>query len=161
MKNAKILMKISEALDFEAVDLVRIFKLDKIEISEAEAELLLLGENKKPLKYEDLESFLNGLIVMFRGEKPLKAGQEKRQPTLVEDDKSINNVVLKKMKIALSLNSEDMLDLFKSVQVEISKDKLTTLFRKESHKNYKYCRDIYVIGFLKAVSERNFNCDKH
>ncbi|MDM8534749.1 DUF1456 family protein [Clostridiaceae bacterium HSG29] len=156
MKNAKILMKISEALDFEAVDLVRIFKLDKIEISEAEAELLLRGENKKPLKYEDLESFLNGLIVMFRGEKPLKAGQEKRQPTLVEDDKSINNVVLKKMKIALSLSSEDMLDMFKSVKVEISKDKLTTLFRKESHKNYKYCRDVYVIGFLNAVSERSF-----
>ncbi len=135
-------MKISEALDFEAVDLVRIFKLDQIEISEAKAELLLLGENEKPLKYEDLESFLNGLIVLFRGEKPLKDGQEKRQPTLVDDPKSINNVVLKKMKIALSLSSEDMLDMFKSVQVQISKDKLGILFRKKSHKNYKYCRDI-------------------
>ena len=156
MKNTKILMKISDALDFEAADLVRIFKLDQIEMSEAEAELLLLGESEKPLKYEKLESFLNGLIVLFRGEKPLKDGQEKRQPTLVEDPKSINNVVLKKMKIALSLSSEDMLELFKSVQVEISKDKLTTLFRKESHKNYKYCRDVYVIGFLKAVSEKKF-----
>ena len=156
MKNTKILIKISNALDFETADLVKIFKLDQIEISEADVELLLLEENKKPFKYEDLESFLNVLIVLFRGEKPLKEGQEKRQPTLIEDSKSINNVVLKKMKIALSLSSEDMLDLFKSVQVEISKDKLSTLFIKESHKNYKYCRDIYVIAFLKAVAERSF-----
>jgi len=35
------------------------------------------------------------------------------------------------MKIALSLSSEDMLDMFKSVQVQISEDKLNTLFRKD------------------------------
>ncbi|BEP29225.1 DUF1456 family protein [Helicovermis profundi] len=154
MNNTERLMRISNALDFKAADLVKIFKLDQIEMSEDEAELLLQGKNEKHFEYEDLESFLNGLIVFFRGEKPLKDGQEKRQPTLVEDVKSINNVILKKMKIALSLNSEDMLQMFKSVQVEISKDKLTTLFRKESHKSYRYCSDVIVIGFLKAVSKR-------
>lgn len=151
MVNAERLLRISSALGLEGIDLVEIFEYGGFEMSETEAELLLMGKNKNPFEYEALEMFLNGLIIFNRGQEP---NQPKRLPTVVEDLRSINNVVLKKLKIAFSLSSEDMLDLFASAGVEISKEKLSCLFRKEGHKSYKYCRDVYMIGFLKALEAR-------
>lgn len=155
MNNTERLMRLSDALGFEALDIVEVFELGHIEMSEEAVHKLLLGQNETPFEYETLEAFLNGLIVFNRGEQPLKPGQQKRQPMMVEDPRSINNVMLKKLKIAFSLSSEEMLELFKVVEISISKDKLSSLFRKEGHKSYKYCRDVYVIGFLKALGQRS------
>lgn len=155
MNNTERLMRLSQALGFEALDIVEVFELGHIKMGEEEVEKLLLGQNASPFEYETLEAFLNGLIVFNRGESPLKPGQTERKPMMVEDPRSINNVMLKKLKIAFSLSSEDMLDLFKVVEISISKDKLSSLFRKEGHKSYKYCRDVYVVGFLKALGQRS------
>jgi len=39
--------------------------------------------------------------------------------------------MLKKLKIALSLTSEDMLDIFNEAGINVTKGKLSALFRKE------------------------------
>ena len=41
------------------------------------------------------------------------------------------------MKIALSLTSEDMIDLLEETGVIVTKGELGALLRKEGHKNYK------------------------
>jgi len=155
MNNTDRLIKISNALGFEAIDIVEMFELSNVEISEKEVEYIFADNGEKQIPYEKLEAFLNGIIVFNRGEATLKPGQEKRQPMQIADPRSSNNVVLKKLKIAFSLSSEDMLELIRSANVEVSKDKLSSLFRKEGHKNYKFCQDIYVEGLLKALSEKD------
>lgn len=152
MNNTERMMRLSHALELEALDIVEIFELGQIEMTEESVELVLSG--KTPLDFESLEAFLNGLIIFNRGEKP---NQGPRKPMTIEDPRSTNNVMLKKLKIAFSLNSEDMLDLFKVVEISISKEKLSCLFRKEGHKSYKYARDVYIVGFLKAIGERTSN----
>lgn len=152
MVNKERLIKISQALDMEAIDVVELFEMGGYTIEEALVEDILAGSYEGTLSYEALEMFLNGLIDFNRGQKE---GQEKRPATMVEDLRSINNVVLKKMKIAFSLSSQDLLTLINKGGVDISKEKLSCLFRKEGHKSYKYCRDVYVTGFLKALKARN------
>ena len=155
MNNTERLTRISNALGLEAIDVVEILQLSEVEMTEFDVNLLLTGQSEKPFEYESLEAFLNGLIIFNRGEQPTKDGEEKRKPMLVGDPRSVNTVVLKKLKIAFSLSSEDMLDLFKEAKVDISKEKLSSMFRKEGHKSYKYCRHVYVIGFLNALAERD------
>lgn len=56
------------------------------------------------------------------------------------------------MKIALSLTSEDMLDILEDVGVIVTKGELSALLRKEGHKNYKECGDRYARNFLKGLA---------
>ena len=64
-----------------------------------------------------LEAFFNGFITLKEGSK-MKPGQ----PAPVQSKESANNLLLKKMKIALSLTSEDVLDILDSVGVKVTKE---------------------------------------
>ena len=65
---------------------------------------------------------------------------------------NINNIILKKLKIALSLKSDDMLQIFKLAGLELSSSELSAVFRKEDHKNYRECGDKYIRNFLKGLT---------
>lgn len=155
MNNTDRLIKISNALSFETLDIIEMFELSGVVISEDAVEHLFKDNDEKQIQYELLEAFLNGIIVFNRGETQLKPGEEKRKPAAIADPRSTNNIVLKKLKIAFSLSSEDMLNFIQSGGVVVSKDKLSALFRKEGHKSYKYCKDVYVEGLLKSLSEKS------
>jgi uncharacterized protein YehS (DUF1456 family) len=99
-----------------------------------------------------LESFLNGLITFKRGEQEPKPGQPERPAMSIKSNGSVNNVLLKKLKIALALTSEDMLDILEEAGVRITKGELSALLRKEGHKNYKECGDRYARNFLKGLA---------
>jgi uncharacterized protein YehS (DUF1456 family) len=60
--------------------------------------------------------------------------------------------MLKKLKIALSLTSDDMLDMLEKTGVIVTKGELSALFRKEGHKHYKECGDKYARNFLKGLA---------
>ena len=64
-----------------------------------------------------------------------------------------NNILLRKLRIALSFKSYDMIKIFKLGGVEISEGELSALFRSEDHKNYKECGDKYIRIFLKGLTE--------
>ena len=155
MNNTDRLVKVSNALALETVDIVEMFELGGMIISEEAVEHIFEDNGEKQIKFELLEAFLNGIIIFNRGEPTLESGEEKRKPMEISDPRSSNNVVLKKLKIAFSLSSDDMLNLIRLGGVAISKDKLSALFRKEGHKNYKFCQDMYVEALLRALSEKN------
>ena len=73
-----------------------------------------------------LEAFFNGFITLKEGSKIRNHGQ----PAPVQSKESANNLLLKKMKIALSLTSEDVLDILDSVGVKVTKGELGALLRK-------------------------------
>ena len=96
-----------------------------------------------------LESFLNGFIIFKRGKQEPKPGQ----PTKPElSNESVNNILLKKVKIALALTSEDMLEILEAAEVTITKGELSAVLRKEGHRNYKVCGDRYARNFLKGLA---------
>ncbi|MCL6570790.1 MAG: DUF1456 family protein [Bacillus sp. (in: Bacteria)] len=168
MDNHDRLIRLRYALDIKNRDMVEIFKLGGIEVTKEEVLDLLtkttesddneadndgeLAANEENIKFTNfmLESFLNGLIIFKRGKQEPKPGQPEK-PALSKNE-FVNNLILKKLKIALSLTSEDILDILAEVGVSVTKGELSALLRKEGHKNYKECGDRYARNFLKGLA---------
>ena len=66
---------------------------------------------------------------------------------------NLNNILLRKLRIALAFKSYDMIEVFKLGGVDISEAELNALFRSEDHRNYKECGDKYIRVFLKGLIE--------
>jgi len=62
-----------------------------------------------------------------------------------------NNIIFRKLKIALNLKAEDILEIMKLAGIRISKHELSAFFRKPDHKNYRECKDQILRNFLKGV----------
>jgi len=171
MNNNDILIRIRYALDIKDSDIVEIFKLGGVEITKEDVLKMLQKSKESNINETDdddkddyegnlkcnnymLESFLNGFIVFKRGVQDPKPEQPAKPALSIRDSKSVNNVLLKKLKIALSLSSEDMLTILESAGVKITKGELSAVFRKEGHKNYKECGDRYARNFLKGLAKR-------
>jgi uncharacterized protein YehS (DUF1456 family) len=56
------------------------------------------------------------------------------------------------VKIALTLTSDDMLDILSDTGTILSKSELSAVLRKEGHRNYKECGDRYARNFLKGLA---------
>ncbi len=93
--------------------------------------------------YEALGSFLDGLIIYKRGESNKKS--------IDEDVRLNNNLILKKLRIAYELKEVDLYAIFDSVDIDISKGELSSLFRKEGHKNYRACPNSILQLFLEGL----------
>lgn len=171
MINNDILIRLRYALDIKDTDMVEIFKLGGIEIAKEDVQKMLYNPKKSDdsvMKEEEfkitkdmekcsnvmLESFLNGFIVFKRGVQESRTGEEKKQVLMIKDNKNVNNIMLKKVKIALDLSSEDMIDILELAGVTVSKGELSAVFRKEGHRNYKECGDRYARNFLKGLAIR-------
>ncbi|WP_078379985.1 YehS family protein [Sutcliffiella halmapala] len=166
MNNNDILIRLRYALDIKDADMIEIFKLGGVDVTKEDVQKLLtkfeeiydaegnLVEDEENVRCDNftLESFLNGLIVFKRGKQEPKPGQPERPAMSITDNRSVNNVVLKKLKIALALTSEDMIDILADAGVMVTKGELGALLRKEGHKNYKACGDRYARNFLKGLA---------
>jgi uncharacterized protein YehS (DUF1456 family) len=62
-----------------------------------------------------------------------------------------NNDILKKLRVALNLRDEDIIQILKLVEFEISKSELGAIFRKDDHPNYKPCGDQLLRNFLNGL----------
>jgi uncharacterized protein YehS (DUF1456 family) len=158
MINNDSLIRIRYALDVKDQDMVEIFKLGGKQLTTEEVQKLLVKsvfheedeqETDEYIKCDDetLDAFLNGLITYKRGPQDSKVGNN--QKPIKEN---MNNVLLKKLKIALSLTSDDMHDVFEKAGISISKSELSAVLRKVGHRNYKECGDRYVRNFLKGLT---------
>jgi uncharacterized protein YehS (DUF1456 family) len=90
-----------------------------------------------------LACYLNGLINEMRGKK------EGKQPE--PEDKLNNNIIFKKLKIALNLKAEDILRMMALVDFTISKHELSAFFRKKGHKHYRECQEQILRNFLHGI----------
>jgi uncharacterized protein YehS (DUF1456 family) len=90
-----------------------------------------------------LAIFLNGLIYDRRG---------KKDGPLPEPEKRLtNNIIFKKLKIALNLKSEDILHIMDLADLRMSEHELSAFFRRPDHKHYRLCKDQILRNFLKGV----------
>lgn len=62
-----------------------------------------------------------------------------------------NNDILKKLRVALAYKDDDIIQVMKLVDFEITKSELSALFRKEDHEKYKECGDQFLRNFLNGL----------
>ncbi|MDT2596913.1 DUF1456 family protein [Enterococcus dongliensis] len=165
MNNNDILLRLRYALDIKDTEIIKAFQLGGIDISREEEKAMLTKINNQEGEVSDsfeknlyvkminnkaLDTFLNGFIIVKRGEPKNKATQSIQ--TENTEIRHINNILLKKIKIALALTSEDMLDILAAAGVYPSKGELGAILRKEGHRNFKPCGDKYARNFLKGLA---------
>lgn len=173
MNNNDTIIRIRYIFDLKDKDVQKIFKLGELVYSMDEVNKILTKskddsyfhddvsmeeidtmEDNIPCTNEMLERFLNGFIIFKRGKQEPKPGMTPQPAITIQSDKSVNNVILKKLKIALSLTGDDVINIFKTVDIIVGKSELGGLLRKEGHKHYRYCGDNYARKFLKGLTMR-------
>ena len=65
--------------------------------------------------------------------------------------KMTNNDILKKLRVALMLRDDQIVEILKLVDFRISKSELGAFFRAEDHENYMECGDQVLRNFLNAL----------
>lgn len=96
---------------------------------------------------EQLATFLNGFITEKRGKR------DGEQP--IPEKKLTNNIILKKLTIALSLKAEDTIEVLQAADLRVSKHEISSFFRKVGHRQYRECKDQILRNFLMGLQLKN------
>ena len=132
MTNNDIIRRIRYIFDFKDPDIVELFAKADLKVTRQQVnDWLLKDDDPSQQKISDigLATFLNGLINDKRGRRE----GEQPQP----ESRLTNNMVLRKLRIALDYKDEDMLKTLELAHVRISKHELSAFFRKAGHKHYR------------------------
>lgn len=97
-----------------------------------------------------LSGFLNGLIYD-------KRGKDESAPELALERRMNNNTVLKKLRIAFSLKTDDILAIMTEQKFRVSMPEITAMMRAPDHKNYRECGDQFLRYFLRGLTQRVHN----
>ena len=149
MTNNDILRRVRYIFDFNDDKMVAIFALADYEVTRAQISDWMKQDDDaafKKLSDPLLAMFLNGLINDKRGKKD----GPKPKP---EKDLS-NNAIFMKLKIALNLKAEDIIEIMDSQDFRMSKHELSAFFRKIGHKHYRECKDQILRVFLRGLQEK-------
>jgi len=146
MTTNDILRRIRYVFDFKDSKMIAIFALAEHHVTREQVSNWLRKDDDEAFQNcsdTELAIFLNGLINDRRGKK--EGPQPKPEQSLN------NNIILRKIKIALDLKADDMLEILHLVKVKISKHELSAFFRKPGHKHYRDCLDQFLRNFLNGL----------
>ncbi|MFC3415072.1 YehS family protein [Algoriphagus hitonicola] len=146
MSNNDILRVLRYTFDFNDDQMVSLFQQGGEPTDRATVSNWLKKEDDpefSPLFDKPLAAFLNGLIILKRGKKD---GEDP-----VPEKSLNNNQILRKLKIALNLKDNDMLDIFGLRLFRISKHEVSAFFRKPNQHQYRDCGDQVLRNFLMGL----------
>lgn len=146
MTNNDVLRRIRYVFDFNDAKMMAIFALADYSATREQISQWLKKDDDtdyKACRDPEFATFLNGLINHNRGKK------EGAQPQV--ENKLTNNIIFKKLKIALNLKDDDILELLALADFELGKHELSAFFRKPTHKNYRECKDQVLRNFLQGA----------
>ncbi len=146
MTNNDVLRRIRYIFDFGDDKMIALFAQAECEVTRAQVSDWLKKEDQddyQALSDSQLATFLNGLINDRRGKK------EGAQPT--PETKLTNNIIFRKLKIALDLRNDDILAIMKLADLRMSRHELSAFFRKVGHKHYRECKDQILRNFIKGL----------
>ncbi|MEN8801596.1 MAG: DUF1456 family protein [Thiogranum sp.] len=144
--NNDILRRIRYTFDFDDSKMMAIFALGDYQVTREQiSDWLKKDDDPAFQKCSDaqLAVFLNGLITYRRGKKE----GAQREP----EQRLTNNIIFRKLKIALDLHAENILEILALTDVRISKHELSAFFRKPGHKHYRECKDQVFRNFLNGI----------
>jgi len=146
MNNNDILRRIRYTFDFNDSKMIALFGLAGHRVTRAEVSDWLKKDDDPSFQKcldRQLALFLNGLIIDRRGRREGPQPKPERHLT--------NNMIFMKLKIALDLKADDILEILALTGVRISKHELSAFFRKPGHKHYRDCNYQMLRNFLTGV----------
>lgn len=153
MLSNDILRSVRYILKSNNNDLVRILALAEVETTPANIASWITKEDEEGfVRCPDiiLSSFLNGLIYD-------KRGKDESAPVLSPERRVNNNIVLKKLRIAFSLKSDDVMAIMTEQKFRVSMPEITAMMRAPDHKNFRECGDQFMRYFLRGLTHRVHN----
>ncbi len=146
MTNNDILRRIRYTFDFNDSKMIAVFKLADYQVAREQISDWLKKDDDPAYKScsdMQLAIFLNGLIIDKRG---------KKDGPLPEPEKNLNNnIIFRKLKIALNLKNDDVLEILRMADLRISKHELSAFFRRADHKHYRVCKDQILRNFIQGM----------
>ncbi len=149
MTNNDILRRIRYVFDFGDDEMIALFALGEKEVTRAEVSDWLKKEDDPAYRNcsdKSLAHFLNGLIVERRGRR--------EGPAPRVESRLDNNLILKKLKIAMAFSSDELLEVLRLAGNEMSAHELSALFRKPGHKHHRTCLDQVLRNVLTGLRLR-------
>lgn len=146
MTNNDILKRLRYTFDFSDDEMISIFSQADYTVTRSLVTDWLKAEEHedyKDIHDDQLAIFLNGLINKNRGKK------EGAQP--IAEKVLENNEILKKLKIALSLKTEDIVEIFKLAEKPISPHEVTAFLRNPKQNQYRPFQEQYLRNFLNGL----------
>ena len=149
MTNNDVLRRLRYTFDFSDDKVISIFASADLEVTRNEISNWLKKDDDSDfenLSDKKLATFLNGFINDQRGKR------EGEQP--VPESKLSNNIIFRKIKIALNLEADDVLEILALEGFRLSNHELSALFRKKGHKHYRECKDQILRNFLQGLQQK-------
>ncbi len=149
MTNNDILRRIRYTFDFNDTKMVELLAQENEPVTREQMSDWLKKDDDESFKAcndMQLAIFLNNLIDEKRGKK------DGAKPPL--EKHLTNNIILRKLKIALNLKDDDVLDVLTLADFTISKHELSALFRKKGHKHHRVCKDQILRNFLQGIQKK-------
>lgn len=146
MTNNDILRRVRYIFNLDDNKMMGIFALAGLEVSRAKLSDWLKKEDDPAyinLPDHQLSYFLTGFIIKKRGKK--------EDGEIIIEKKLNNNIIFRKLKIALQFKDEDILEVLKLADLKVSKHELSAFFRNPTHDQYRPCNDQILRNFLMGL----------
>ncbi|MDF7636755.1 DUF1456 family protein [Leuconostocaceae bacterium ESL0958] len=159
MNNNDIIIRLRYALSLSNAALLKIAAKGGLDLDTATLDQILTKQAPETatdanLSNQDLEKFLNGLIIDRRGPQKDRAGQIIPPSMDIEQQALVNNVTIKKIKIAMGYTSTDLQELLALAGDRISNGELSAILRRPDHRNYRQAGDRYLRKLLAGMAKR-------
>lgn len=144
--NNDILRRIRYTFDFSDSKMIAIFGLaDELVTREQISDWLKRDDDPAFQKCSDSQMalFLDGFIIDRRGKKDGPKPEPEKFLT--------NNVILRKLKIALDLKADDILEMMELADFKISNHELSAFFRRPDNRHYRDCKNQVLRNFLQGM----------
>jgi len=146
MKNNVILRQLRYIFDLTDDQMIDLFAQAEVEVNRAQVSNWLKKDEHEDFQIitdPELASFLNGFINLRRGKR------EGPQPA--PEKQLNNNIIFRKLKIALDFKDTDIIDTFKLVDMWVSKHEISAFFRNPKQNQYRACEDQLMRNFLHGL----------
>ncbi len=143
MKNNVVLRQLRYIFDFSDDQMIEIFAQADVIVTRAQISDWLKKEDHEEYQVisdSTFSSFLNGFINLKRGKR------EGPQPA--PEDRLNNNIIFRKIKIALNYKDTDILEAFDLAGLNVSKHEVSAIFRNPNQNQYRPCKDQFLRNFL-------------
>ncbi len=149
MTNNDIIRQIRYTFDYSDDQMIQIFAMADLKVTRSQVSNWLRKEDHpayQELTDKQLAYFLNGLINDKRGKKEGLP----REP----ENRLNNNIKLRKLKIALNMRDEDIIETMALAGLRIGKPELSAFFRNPKHRQYRQCKDQFFRNFLYGIQKK-------
>ena len=149
MNNNDVLRRLRYTFNYNDKQMIALFASAGVTVSREQVSQWLKKDNDADFVScfdVQLAAFLNGFINEKRGKKE---GSQ-----AIPEKRLTNNIILTKLKIALNLKAEELIELLDTVDFRLNKPELSAFSRKIDHKHYRECKDQVLRNLLQAIDKK-------